>query len=333
MSVEKLSGAIVVVVEHDKDGERWVLSADSASALQYAGSLTEGPVIAVACGPDPDLETLGSCGAEKVLAIGELGQESLLSEVATDVVWRALQTLDSPAEAVIIPSTSAGREVAGRLGMRLRSAVVTDVADISVEDGGLQISKRVLGGSWQTRTSLSAGTPVLTLARRDDQEPGVAVQKDVTLQYLNSDGLGRPDVTVEQAVMKSTETGAGLRDAEVVVVGGRGVDGDFELVRWLAATVSGAVGATRVACDEGWAERSVQVGQTGVSIAPEVYIGLGVSGAIHHACGIQGSKTIVAICDDPDAPIFEIADFGVIGDVHTVVPQAIARLEEIKAEA
>ena len=125
-------------------------------------------------------------------------------------------------------------------------------------------------------------------------------------------GDGRPKVT----------------EAQVVVVGGRGAGQDWSLVQDLADALGAGIGATRDAVDEGWAKRSAQIGQTGVTIAPKLYISLGVSGAIHHTIGMMSSGTIVAVCDDPDAPIFEIADFGVVGDLYEIVPQA---LEHIRA--
>ena len=128
------------------------------------------------------------------------------------------------------------------------------------------------------------------------------------------------------------EEGVSLSDASTVVCGGRGVDGDFELVHSLAAP-GRCRGRDRVACDEGWAPRAEQIGQTGLTVTPNLYIGLGVSGAIHHTVGIQSAAHIVAVCDDPDAPIFEIADFGVVGDVAEVVPAALAIIEEARAQA
>ena len=136
------------------------------------------------------------------------------------------------------------------------------------------------------------------------------------------------------AVLASTPEdtdGVALADASTVVVGGRGVDGDFTMVEELADALGGAVGATRVACDEGWAPRGEQIGQTGLSVSPNLYVGLGVSGAIHHTVGMQSSAHIVAVCDDPDAPIFELADFGVVGDVAEVVPQALDEIRKARA--
>ena len=144
-----------------------------------------------------------------------------------------------------------------------------------------------------------------------------------------------PEASAIQVVssVPDEEEGVSLTDASTVVCGGRGVDGDFELVRSVAQALGGAVGATRVACDEGWAPRSEQIGQTGLTVTPNLYIGLGVSGAIHHTVGMQSSAHIVAVCDDPDAPIFEIADFGVVGDVTEVVPAALAAIEEARSQA
>ena len=144
--------------------------------------------------------------------------------------------------------------------------------------------------------------------------------------------MSREAAAVRLVSRESTAAAAGpdLAGARTVVVGGRGVDGDFDLVRSLAEPLGAAVGATRVACDEEWIERSAQIGQTGVSIVPRLYIGLGVSGAIHHTSGIQGAGTIVAVCDDSEAPIFEMADFGVVGDVTEVVPQLVAELDRLR---
>ena len=121
-----------------------------------------------------------------------------------------------------------------------------------------------------------------------------------------------------------------LGSASIVVVGGRGTEGDFSVVEELADVLGGAVGATRVATDEGWIGHDAQIGQTGVTIAPRLYVGVGVSGAVHHRGGMQASGTIVAINSDPDAPIFEIADFGVVGDLFTVLPQAVAEIRRLK---
>ena len=166
--------------------------------------------------------------------------------------------------------------------------------------------------------------------------PGIAEVTGAEGAPLTAEPLEVP-VSAEAAAVRlvsreatSVASGPVLSEARTVVVGGRGVDGDFDLVRSLAQPLDAAVGATRVACDEGWIERSAQIGQTGETVSPRLYIGLGVSGAVHHTSGIQGAGTVVAICDDSEAPIFEMADFGVVGDVTEVVPQLVEELARLR---
>ena len=173
--------------------------------------------------------------------------------------------------------------------------------------------------------------PALASSSLDEAE--VASPVALTPQALSVELSPEACAVEVMSCVPDEEEGVRLTEASTVVCGGRGVDGDFELVRSLADALGGAVGATRVACDEGWAPRAEQIGQTGLTVTPNLYIGLGVSGAIHHTVGMQSSHHIVAVCDDPDAPIFEIADFGVVGDVTEVVPAALAAIEEARSQA
>lgn len=332
--MEKLKNAIVVGVSHVKDGERWTLSGDSASTLAYAKMLTDGPVIAVSVVPECDLEAIRACGIGTVYAPMEVGASLRLSDNAAIVAGQAIKEIQDTQDiaAVFLPNTKRGRETAGRLAVRMGGGVTTDVSDIQVVDGKLEATKRVLGGEWETKTSLQDGIPIFTLSLGSEPETPEVFTCTPDIVRVAVDGLVSSRLRLVRARQQPGGANGDLRDSDVVVVGGRGVDGDFDTVHWLADVLSGAVGATRVACDEGWAPRSMQIGQTGVSISPKIYVGLGVSGAVHHTCGIQGSDVIVAVCDDPDAPIFEMADFGVVGDVAEVVPQAIKRLEELKSE-
>lgn len=144
-----------------------------------------------------------------------------------------------------------------------------------------------------------------------------------------------PEALAVEVLSSSVQEGSGrvsLSEASTVVVAGRGTNGEMDIVESLADELGAAIGATRVVCDEGWASRTLQIGQTGVSVSPNLYIGLGVSGAIHHTVGMQSSGHIIAVCDDPDAPIFEIADFGVVGDLFDVVPQALEAIRAAREE-
>uniref|UniRef100_UPI00202EC8B4 electron transfer flavoprotein subunit alpha/FixB family protein n=1 Tax=Actinomyces sp. 217892 TaxID=2927827 RepID=UPI00202EC8B4 len=231
----------------------------------------------------------------------------------------------------LVPSDHHGKEVAARAAVLLGSACTADASDLRVQDGALTASKTVLSGSWATtlRVGGTGTTPVVAVRTSEVEVPGPGAPLAVEALdvVLSPESLAVRVVSREPA---PTTSGPDLVGARTVVVAGRGVDGDIDLVRSLADPLGAAVGATRVACDEGWVERSAQVGQTGVSIAPRLYIGLGVSGAVHHTSGIQGAGTIVAVCDDAEAPILQMADFGVVGDVRTVVPQLVEELGRLR---
>ena len=251
--------------------------------------------------------------------------------VASDALISALAT--GSFGLVLLCSDYRGREIAGRVGALTEAGVVSGASSVGFDGGVLQIGKTALGGSWSMRIVIEGQTPIVGIASGVIDEAPVASPVALTPQALAVELS--PEASAIQVVssVPDEEEGVSLTDASTVVCGGRGVDGDFELVRSVAQALGGAVGATRVACDEGWAPRSEQIGQTGLTVTPNLYIGLGVSGAIHHTVGMQSSAHIVAVCDDPDAPIFEIADFGVVGDVTEVVPAALAAIEEARSQA
>ena len=307
----------------------------SLELLTAARELTSGDVIALALQPlgEPVRAALAGAGATRLLT-ADLGESAHLPATAADAVVAAVGTVQ-PA-AVLVVSDYRGKELAGRAAVLLDSACVSDATALEAggagDDSVLRASKLVLSGSWSTTVSVgSAGSAPIIAVR-----PGIAEVSAADGAPLTAEPLEVP-VSAEAAAVRlvsreatSVASGPALTEARTVVVGGRGVDGDFDLVRSLAEPLGAAVGATRVACDEGWIERSAQIGQTGETISPRLYIGLGVSGAIHHTSGIQGAGTIVAVCDDSEAPIFEMADFGVVGDVADVVPQLVDELARLR---
>lgn len=306
-------------------------SATAVELLTAARSLTSAAVVAVVSGK-VDAAAWGNYGASRVLVADYAGADELVSAAGADAVIAAAHEV-KPA-LILLGSDHRAKEIAGRAAVKLASACIADAACLEVVDQHVRASKLVLSGSWNTtfdlRADSGANPPLVCLrAGAVEAEPcgGVAAQVE-TLAVSVSQAAKR--VEVVSHTEDEAAAGPQLAQARTVVVGGRGVDGDFDLVRSLAQLLNGAVGATRVACDEGWIERSAQVGQTGETIAPRLYIGLGVSGAVHHTSGIQGAGTIVAICDDSEAPIFEMADFGVVGDVSTVVPQLIEELAKTR---
>lgn len=233
--------------------------------------------------------------------------------------------------AIVVPHTIDGRELAGRLAARLSAPVLVDVVGLSIEDGRVVTDHSVFGGAFTTTATAEApGIPTIVTVREAALEtaslPGGVLIPAASL----ADGVAAVDVTVESSRSVPSDSGRpDLKSAAVVVSGGKGVGSreDFAIVERLADALGAAVGASRVAVDSGYAPESAQAGQTGVLVSPDFYIALGISGAIQHRAGMQTAKTIVAINTDPDAPIFEIADFGVVGDLFEVVPQLIDALQ------
>ena len=315
---------VLVLVDH-VDG---AVRKSTAEALTAAARLGEPSAVLVGDGFDAARETLARYGAAKVYRL-EGGDYT--DHLVVPVV-EALATLveRTGAAAVLLPATNDGKEIAGRLAIKTSSGLITDAVDVQPADGGgVQTVQSVFAGSYTVTSTVTQGSPIITL-KPNSIEPveaqGAAADEVVQVELSELARGARITERKEKAATGRPQ----LTEAAIVVSGGRGTGGDFGPVEAFADSLGAAVGASRAAVDAGWYPHSSQVGQTGVSVSPQLYVALGISGAIQHKAGMQTSKTIVAVNKDAEAPIFDIADFGVVGDLFTVLPQATEEIQRRK---
>ncbi|MEE2521348.1 electron transfer flavoprotein subunit alpha/FixB family protein [Pseudarthrobacter sp. J75] len=311
-----------VLVFIDNPGDS--LKKGSLELLTIAASLGE-PVAAVNGSITSDVEgQLGSYGATAVFRPAAETLNDFL--VGPKAAFVAAAASAAGAGTVLLENTSEAKEIAARAGIRLNAGVITDVVSVS-PDGTAH--KSVLAGSYNTTSRATTSIAVLTVkANSVTPEPAAspAAPESHTVEIPAEALAGAARIT-----SRSPKTASGrpdLADARIVVAGGRGVDGDFGPVEELADALGAAVGASRAATDAGWISHDAQVGQTGKTVSPELYISAGISGAIQQKAGMQTAKVIVAVNKDAESPVFEIADFGIIGDLHKVLPQAAQEIRK-----
>ncbi|HEY7717749.1 MAG TPA: electron transfer flavoprotein subunit alpha/FixB family protein, partial [Pedococcus sp.] len=227
-------------------------------------------------------------------------------------------------------SNSAGKEVAARLAIKTESGLVTDAVDVQPGDGGgVSTTQSVFAGSYTVTATVTKGTPIVTVKPNSAApEEAPAAAADEVFEATVSDAAKTARIT--ESKPKEATGRPELTEAAIVVSGGRGTGGDFGPVEAFADSLGAAVGASRAAVDAGWYPHTSQVGQTGKQVSPQLYVACGISGAIQHRAGMQTSKTIVAVNKDEEAPIFELVDFGVVGDLFTVLPQATEAVKTAK---
>ncbi len=270
---------------------------------------------------------LTAYGAEKIYVVDDSEIRGYLVAPKAETLQQLVQQA-SPA-AVLIPSTSEGKEIGARLAIKTESGLITDAVDVQSEGGVPVTTQSVFAGSWTTQSKVTQGTPIITV-KPNSAEPEETAGAGTVEQFSPtiSDAAKLAQVVASQPRQASGRPE--LTEAAIVVSGGRGTGGDFTPIEGLADALGAAVGASRAAVDSGWMPHSFQVGQTGKTVSPQLYVANGISGAIQHRAGMQTSKTIVAVNKDEEAPIFELVDFGVVGDLHAILPAATEEITKRK---
>jgi electron transfer flavoprotein alpha subunit len=304
----------------------------TTTSLEMLAKASEaGRAEAILLGPAPEdaVQTLAKHGASKIYRSVDAVYRDYLTLPAADTVAALIQK-HNPA-VMLFASSYTGRDIVANLCARLDCGAITDVGDFELKDGSVEATIPALGASYQnTSTLLNQGTKLLVV-RPKSFEPKVNEQPLAVEEVASAADEALRKVHMKERVVVKRE-GPLLEGAKIVVSGGRGLKGEdqFAMLKELADVLGGAVGASRAAVDAGWVPYSMQIGQTGKTVKPDVYFAIGISGAVQHLSGMKTAKYIITINKDAEAPIFQYSDFGIVGDLFKVVPQLIEELKKRK---
>jgi len=321
---------VLVVVDHVEGSVRKTTS----ELLTIARRLGEPAAVFIGAGYDQAAAALAEFGAGTVYQVtGDV--EDYLVAAKAEALAAVVEQAGGPGAlaAVLISSSTEGKEIAARLAVKVGGGIITDAVDVQAgADGAPVTTQSVFAGGFAVTARVTKGLPVITVKPNSAApEPApIGGAPTVVAVPVTPSEVARAAKVVERKP-KAKSGRPDLSEAAIVVSGGRGTNGDFTAVEALADALGAAVGASRAAVDAGWYPHSTQIGQTGKSVSPQLYVAAGISGAIQHRAGMQTSKTIVAVNKDAEAPIFELADFGVVGDLFAVLPLATEEIAKHKA--
>ena len=315
---------VLVLVDH-VDGK---VTKPTTELLTIARRLGEPSAVLIGGDAAAAAETLTKFGAEKIYVVDDADIKDYLVAPKAEVLAQLVEKT-APA-AVLVVSGGEGKEIAGRLAVKTDSGLITDAVDVQPDGAGAPVTTQsVFAGNFTVQAKVTKGTPVITVkpnSATPEPADGAGTQEPFAAT-ISEDAKG---ARITASEPRKASGRPELTEAAIVVSGGRGTGGDFSEVEGFADSLGAAVGASRAAVDSGWMPHAFQVGQTGKTVSPQLYVANGISGAIQHRAGMQTSKTIVAVNKDDEAPIFELVDFGVVGDLHAVLPAATEEITKRK---
>ncbi|HEY0616832.1 MAG TPA: electron transfer flavoprotein subunit alpha/FixB family protein [Kribbella sp.] len=318
---------VLVLVDHAGGKVRKT----TAELLTIARRLGEPVAVYIGDGVQDALPALGLYGATKVIALTNPDLTQFLVAPKAEALQQVAAKLEPTA--ILISSNAEGKEIAARLAVKLDSGLITDAVDVQAGDGagGSPVTTQsVFAGNYTVQAKITHGTPIITV-KPNAASPETAETTPEVEEFDVSVSDAAKTARITDSKPREATGRPELTEAAIIVSGGRGTGGDFGPVEAFADSLGAAVGASRAAVDSGWYPHAYQVGQTGKTVSPQLYVAAGISGAIQHRAGMQTSKTIVAINKDEEAPIFELVDFGVVGDLHKVLPAATEEVTKRKS--
>lgn len=322
----------VLVIGEAREGSLRNVTFEAIAAANLVSD--GGEVVGVLCG-DGDLKEMAQemvyYGAARVITVSNPELKTYTSDGYAQAVHQVID--DESPEGIIMGHTAIGKDLTPKLASRLESGLISDATEVVVEGGDIVFTRPIYSGKAFEKKKITDGLIFATIRpnnipslNRDDSLTGAVSEKEVQISNIR---------TIIKEVLKKSSDGVDLSEAKVIVAGGRGVKSaeGFEPLEKLAEALGGTVGASRGACDAGYCDYSLQIGQTGKVVTPDLYIACGISGAIQHLAGMSNSKVIVAVNKDPEANIFNVADYGIVGDLFDVIPKLTEEIKQMKVNA